>query len=226
MAEQIGLAPDDVVVDLGCGTGQLAVPLQPHCAAVIAIDPEPVMLAELQARQAPRVLCLLGDDHVLPQLGSVCGRSVGAVVIGNALHWMDEELTFASATALLRPGGAIAVVTQGPPIWLGTALWQVRLREALQRALGPITGNCRTDQSAIDERLAIARTLGLDAHIISWQADHLVDVDWVLGHLGSAMSADQLSPARAALIEDLPRDDEEPMIERITTTALIARRGH
>ena len=50
LAGQIGLDPEDVVVDLGCGTGQLAVPLQPHCAAIIGIDPEPAMLAELRAR--------------------------------------------------------------------------------------------------------------------------------------------------------------------------------
>jgi len=56
LAEQFGLRPDDVVVDLGCGTGQLAVPLRPHCAAVIGIDPEPAILVELRARRAPRVL--------------------------------------------------------------------------------------------------------------------------------------------------------------------------
>ena len=186
LAGQIGLGPDDVVVDLGCGTGQLAVRLQPHCAAIIGIDPEPAMLAELRARQAPRVLCLLGDDQVLHQLGAMCGRSVGAVVVGNALHWMDEEATLTAAAALLRPGGAVAVITQGPPMWLGTVPSQVRVRQILQRSLGSVTGNCRTDQSAVDERLATARALNLDAHIMSWHADHVVDVDWVLGHLGSA----------------------------------------
>lgn len=224
LAEQIGLDADDVVVDLGCGTGQLAVPLQAHCAAIIGIDPEPAMLAELRARQAPRVLCLLGDDHDLPRLGAVCGRSVGAVVIGNALHWMDEKATLIAAAALLRPGGAVAVITQGPPLWLGTAPWQVRVRQILQRSLGSVTGNCRTDQSAIDERLATVRALDLEAHVLSWHAEHVVDIDWVLGHLGSAMSADQLLPARAALTDALQNFHEHPLVERITTTALIAHR--
>lgn len=137
---------------------------------------------------------------------------------------MDEVATLTAATALLRPGGAVAVITQGPPMWLGTAPWQVRIRQILQRSLGPVTGNCRTDQSAVDERLATARTLHLDAHILSWHADHVVDADWVLGHLGSAMSDEQLSPARAALADALQDFHGHPMVERITTTALIAHR--
>ncbi|MET3808072.1 SAM-dependent methyltransferase [Nakamurella sp. UYEF19] len=53
LAQEIGLRPDDIVIDLGCGTGQLAVPLQPYCAAVIGTDPEPAMLTELSARSCP-----------------------------------------------------------------------------------------------------------------------------------------------------------------------------
>jgi SAM-dependent methyltransferase len=39
------------LLDLGCGTGQLTIPLAEHVAAAIGMDPEPEMLAEA-ARQA------------------------------------------------------------------------------------------------------------------------------------------------------------------------------
>ena len=39
----------------------------------------------------------------------VCDGCVGAVVIGNALHWMDEAAT-------LQAGATLAVITQGPPM--------------------------------------------------------------------------------------------------------------
>ncbi len=66
---------------------------------------------------------------------------IGLVTIGNALHWMDEPSTLSTATSLPCPGGAIAIVTQGPPLWLGSALWQAKVREALERLYGPVSGN-------------------------------------------------------------------------------------
>ena len=39
------------ILDLGCGTGQLTLPLAEHVAEAVGMDPEPEMLAEA-ARQA------------------------------------------------------------------------------------------------------------------------------------------------------------------------------
>jgi ubiquinone/menaquinone biosynthesis C-methylase UbiE len=40
-----GVGAGDLVVDLGCGTGQLTVPIARRVRAVVAMDPEPAMLA-------------------------------------------------------------------------------------------------------------------------------------------------------------------------------------
>ncbi|NEN07288.1 methyltransferase domain-containing protein [Diaminobutyricibacter tongyongensis] len=224
LAAHIGLRADDIAVDLGCGTGQIAVPLATHCAAVIAIDPEPDMLAGLRARRAERVLCVLGDDHDLPRLSVPLTGPIGLVTIGNALHWMDERSTLSAAASILRPDGAIAIVTQGPPLWLGPAPWQTRVREALESLYGPVSGNCRTDQSALDERRAMAAGLGLDTEVLSWRAAYPVTVDWVLGHLASALSPHQLEKTEElrTLLQGLDHDE---IVEEVTTTVLVARRG-
>ena len=52
LAAALGLRHDDVVVDLGCGTGQLALPMAHRARAVLGVDPEPDMLD--RARQAGR----------------------------------------------------------------------------------------------------------------------------------------------------------------------------
>jgi trans-aconitate methyltransferase len=44
LAETFGLNAQDMVVDLGCGTGQLTLPIAHRVRAVIGMDPEPDML--------------------------------------------------------------------------------------------------------------------------------------------------------------------------------------
>ena len=62
IAEAFGLGADDLVVDLGCGTGQLSLPLAARVRAVVGVDPEPdmLMLARRTARdgRAGRLLAL------------------------------------------------------------------------------------------------------------------------------------------------------------------------
>jgi len=49
---EVGLRRDGTIVDLGAGTGQLAVTVAPVCARVVAADVSPVMLAQLRAKVA------------------------------------------------------------------------------------------------------------------------------------------------------------------------------
>jgi ubiquinone/menaquinone biosynthesis C-methylase UbiE len=44
LAETFGLNAQDMVVDIGCGTGQLTLPIAHRVRAVFGMDPEPDML--------------------------------------------------------------------------------------------------------------------------------------------------------------------------------------
>ena len=243
LAGSLGLVESDVVVDLGCGTGQLSVPLRPRCAAVVAIDPEAGMLAGLRNREIPGIVCVLGDDGDLPALAPLLGRGrpapgsgpalatsgAGAVVVGNALHWMDERSALSAAAALLRAGGGVAVVTQGPPMWLGGSSWQQAVREELEHGRDPSTQNCGSDEASLDARAEVMADLGLEVSVERWQAEQAVDVEWVLGHLGSALSAgalggDEPDALGSRLQTALADVDPAAMVEPVTTTALIGRR--
>jgi len=225
LAKRLGLQVDDIVVDLGAGTGQLTIPLQVYCALVVAVDPEPAMLERLRRRDTDRVVCVLDDDRGLGRIGRLLGRSVGAVVIGNALHWMNEAATMAAATQLLRPGGGMAIVTQGPPLWWGDTPWQSAVRTTLEEFVGPVTELCRTDDESLLDRRRIARDLGLAVDITRWAASYTIDREWIIGHLASATSAGQLTRALCeALHRTMDRFDGEPLTEQVVTTALVARR--
>lgn len=91
VVQAFDLTMDDVVVDLGCGTGQLTVPLAGQVRSVAGVDPEPDMLLRARLAAADRgvanVSWMIGSDADMPALGRLLGtRAVGAVTIGQALH--------------------------------------------------------------------------------------------------------------------------------------------
>ncbi|MEV6641206.1 methyltransferase domain-containing protein [Amycolatopsis sp. NPDC051371] len=194
------LTRDDVVLDLGCGTGQLTRVLAPRVGAVLGMDPEPAMLD--QARKAgspPNVSWLLGGDSdvgaLTPALGA--GR-LAAVTVAQALHWMDHASLFASALALLRPGGGVAVVTNGEPLWLQDTAWSAALREVVSSYLGtPLHSTCGTDEAS-QSRYAdalLAAGYAVDSQVVEYDAP--LSVDEIVGGVFSAMSPSQLPAAEA-----------------------------
>ncbi|SCL71938.1 class I SAM-dependent methyltransferase [Micromonospora peucetia] len=148
-----GLDNGDTVIDLGCGTGQLSLPLAARVGAVVGVDPEPDMLT--LARRAAvdtgvaNAAWLLGADSDLPALGRLLGDgTVGALSVAVAIHFMDRETLFRAARPLLRPGGGVVVITNGAPLWSQDAEWSRALRGCLEDLLGhPVTATCQTDDA-------------------------------------------------------------------------------
>src|SRR6185295_17311169 len=87
------------LLDLGCGTGQLTIPLAPHVAEAVGMDPEPEMLTEAakSARSAgiTNVTWAQGNSADLP---GDFGRFL-LVIMGRSFHWMDREQVLASPAA-------------------------------------------------------------------------------------------------------------------------------
>jgi ubiquinone/menaquinone biosynthesis C-methylase UbiE len=67
----------DWVLDLGCGTGQVAAVLWSRVGGVLAMDPEPDMLSGLRARlraeHLGNVLPVLASDGDLPAISHLLG---------------------------------------------------------------------------------------------------------------------------------------------------------
>jgi SAM-dependent methyltransferase len=198
LVEALALRHDDVVVDLGCGTGQLTLPLARRARAVVGVDPEPDMLE--RARQVGReqgvtnVSWLLGADSDMPALGAlVGGATLGAVTIGQALHWMDHDRLFTTLAPLIRDGGAVAVVTNGTPAWLQDTAWSQALKGFLERWLGrSLTFACGTDGASRQRYAAGLRAAGF--HVSETVAEYTaeMDLEHLIGGVYSALSVDQL----------------------------------
>jgi SAM-dependent methyltransferase len=200
IAGAFGLGAGDLAVDLGCGTGQLSLPMATRVRAVVGMDPEPdmLMLARRTATEhgVANVSWLLGSDSDLPTLGRVVGdRSVGALTVALAIHWMDRDKLFRVARPLLRPGGGIAVVTNGTPLWLQDTDWSRSLRQCLQQWTGrPQTEACQTDPAgrALNRQALMAAGYRVAESSVAYTA--ALTSDQVIGGIFSAMSPDRLSP--------------------------------
>jgi SAM-dependent methyltransferase len=100
LLELLDPAPGETVLDLGCGTGELAAEIQRRGARVWALDRDPAMVAAARRRLgSDRVLLADAHDFSLPE-------PVDAVFSNAALHWMDRPAeVVARVRAALAPGG-------------------------------------------------------------------------------------------------------------------------
>lgn len=198
LADAFKLNAQDLVVDLGCGTGQLALPIAGRVRAVVGMDPEPDMLrrADEAAREAgvSNVSWMLGSDSDLPRLRQLIGdRSIAAVTIGQALHWMKHEELFRDVSPLIRAGGGVAVVTNGTPLWLQDSAWSQGLREFLERWLdSKLTFRCGTDEDSQQRYRDAMGRAGFE--VSSAAVDYVTDLsfDRLVGGVYSAVPVNRL----------------------------------
>lgn len=96
------------VCDVGAGTGKLTDVLLDAGHEVVAVEPDPDMLARLVDRigQHDRVTAHEGTAEALP----VDDASVDAVIAGQAWHWFDERAVAPELGRVVRAGGTVAAV--------------------------------------------------------------------------------------------------------------------
>ncbi|MVU80901.1 methyltransferase domain-containing protein [Nocardia sp. ET3-3] len=99
----LGSAPGPRVLDLGAGTGKLTGTLLGLGVDVVAVEPDPAMLAELR-RALPAVRSFSGSAESIP----LPDASVDAVVAGNAMHWFDMAVAGPEIARVLASGGVLA----------------------------------------------------------------------------------------------------------------------
>ena len=105
--------PGAAIADIGAGLGHTAVPLAARGFDVCAIDPAAAMLEQLTARAQQRgvaVRTVTARAEALP----LPAASVDAVILADALHFMDPELTGCEVARVLRPQGTLSIVSCEP----------------------------------------------------------------------------------------------------------------
>jgi ubiquinone/menaquinone biosynthesis C-methylase UbiE len=98
------------VGDLGAGVGHLALPLAARGFDVVAIEAAQAMLDQLRAAAAERGIALRALHAAAEQL-PLEPACLDLVVVADALHFLDTELTAHQIARVLAPRGALALVT-------------------------------------------------------------------------------------------------------------------
>jgi ubiquinone/menaquinone biosynthesis C-methylase UbiE len=107
------LNPEDVVGDLGCGTGQVSQWLAPFSERIIAVDSSKEMLRAARER-------LSGQHHVDIRHGSLEKLPIDAGQLDVALlllvlhHLPEPKRALAEAARTLKPGGRLLVLDMLP----------------------------------------------------------------------------------------------------------------
>jgi SAM-dependent methyltransferase len=108
LAGLAGIQPGSRVLEVGCGTGQLTVPLAERGCEIVALDIGPNLAARARQNLAlypsACVIVVAFEDWPLPT------QPFDAVVSATAFHWLDPAVRVHKAADALRPGGALATI--------------------------------------------------------------------------------------------------------------------
>jgi len=109
LLDSLPLDADASVLDLGAGTGKLTRVLVGRYAHVTAVEPLERMRAILE-RVVPKAQALAGSAERIP----LDDASVDGVFAAQAFHWFDHDLALPEIARVLRPGGVLCLVWNGP----------------------------------------------------------------------------------------------------------------
>jgi ubiquinone/menaquinone biosynthesis C-methylase UbiE len=156
IVERYSLSKGVRVLDLGCGPGTIAIPLSYTAGEVVAVDPDPDMIAEGQRLAASRgrqnIQWLRSRAEDIP-LGAEPFR---VTTIGQAFHWMDRGEVLRKLAILIADGGGLALVNAGKR--RPQESWEPVADQIVAKFLGPRTRHPKSNPQEPEHEPALVRS--------------------------------------------------------------------
>jgi SAM-dependent methyltransferase len=135
---RFALTPESGILDLGCGTGNVAIPLAGRGFHVYAVDPDLEMRKEgcrrAESCHVTGISWLDGADSTLGTLGL---PPIRLCTMGLSFHWMDRPRVLSTLDTLIEPCGGIACISRNDSFFSHLkGGWGGAVKEVLQEMLG------------------------------------------------------------------------------------------
>jgi len=201
------------VLDLGTGTGQIAIPMAALVKEVVAVDPEKEMLEEgknqSEQKQVTNITWLQSKaEDISSELGIFKATTIGA-----AFHWMEQDKVLEKVYELTESGGGVAIVAnvstvinnKGGDAWKDVAWNTIREFLGEERRAGNSTYQAPKDRFEII--LARSKFSRCQTFNDTYQVPR--SVEDIIGYLGSTSFAsyrlfgDRLEEFKKTLTERL-----------------------
>jgi SAM-dependent methyltransferase len=232
---RVRLTRDSRVLDLACGTGQIAFALAAHVGEVVAVDQEAEMVT-YGARKAER----LGVTNIHWRTGSAeeiaLDGGFDLVAIGNAFQRLDRDAVARRMWPHVNARGCIALLWGGTP-WRGDVPWQSVLQQTLERWMDVAEARDRVapgweEAMARDPHEAVLHRAGYAyegtfefATTQRWTTDSLIGFTYSTSFLNRAALGTHADAFERDLRSELARGGlTEPFEQRLTWEYELARR--
>jgi SAM-dependent methyltransferase len=107
------LAPESGILDLGCGTGNVSIPLAQRGFHVYAVDPDPEMREEGRRRaKFERITGISWMDGADATLETLHMPPLRLCTMGLSFHWMDRPRVLSTLDRMIDPEGGIACISR------------------------------------------------------------------------------------------------------------------
>lgn len=177
------------LLDGGCGTGQVALPLARWFDEVIAIDPDQDMLrvAERTAREEGvgniRFLNTKAED--VP--GTIAPLRLAT--FGASFHWTDRVAVANRLYDMIEPGGGLVALSPAS-FWNGREAWHQVVIDTIRHWLGAErrAGSGTFKPSPLHQQ-SLAQTRFTDITSVDIQKPHIWTADSIVGYLSSTSFA-------------------------------------
>ena len=137
IVEHFDIKPTDRILDIGCGTGQVALAMEGRCGEMVCLDPDPEMLRLAKKATKNSKIRLIWINRSAEDLGKIKEELdiFKLATICRAFNWIDQDQVLKDLDALIEENGGVALLGD-KSLWTGEEKWQKAVKKVIQKYLG------------------------------------------------------------------------------------------
>jgi len=137
IVKHFDIKPTDRVLDIGCGTGQVALAMEGKCGEMVCLDPDPEMLKWAKKTTKDCKMKLTWLNCGAEDLGKF-KEKLGIFKVATcsrAFHRMNQDQVLKDLDELIEEDGGVAVFSDRV-LWGGKEEWKQAVKRVIQKYLG------------------------------------------------------------------------------------------